>query len=399
MIKQLGRPEVQAFLKKHGEDDPTRVALMKNVPGQVAAALLASQLKARQKAKDKLPSWLNRDGIIFPHGVAMEQCSSENTALWKARAAKGNRFADLTGGTGVDSWAFSKVFAEGFFVETDAERCELAAHNFKALGATNMSVVHASAEEFVKHSSQTFDLIYLDPDRRAGRSRVVGFGDSTPDVAALLPSLQRMAPLVLIKASPMLDIKEGISMLKTVDSVTVLALNNEVKELLFFCGVECSNESPRPVISAVNISSTGTEETFRFSFLDEQMASAEFSEPLAYIYEPNAALLKAGAFKTVALSYSLKKLHTNTHLYTSESVNTSFPGRIFEVLEMTDFSSAGLKTGSFSRRRAHVVTRNFPLRADELQKKLKIDEGEDAFVIGTTTLQNRKILISAERLK
>lgn len=398
MIEQLSRPEVQAFLAAHEKADPSTVAMMKNLPEELPEAitpfLLASQLKARQKAKQKLPSWHARDGMVFPHGVALEQCSSETTALWKTRGLQGQRFADLTGGTGVDSWAFSKVFSEGMLVEPDEERCRLAKHNLALLGASNISVVQSSAEQFLTTSYDQFGLIYLDPDRRAGAGRAVAFHDCVPDVVHILPVLLKMSDLVMIKASPMLDIQRGIKELSHVEEVVVLAVNNEVKEVLFRC-----KQSPGTLrVRAVNLFKAG-EESFDINPEQEKIEGVEFAEPAAYIYEPNAAILKAGAFKSAGKHFDLKKLHPNTHLYTSAELVDSFPGRIFKVLELVPFSSKVLKAATFAFNKAHVITRNFPMEAPDLQKKLKLQEGEEGYIIGTTTLSDKKVLMVAERVK
>ncbi|WP_416867872.1 MAG: class I SAM-dependent methyltransferase [Imperialibacter sp.] len=392
MIEALSQPDVQAFLKAHATDSPAKLALQRHLPGGVSASLLASQLKARQKAKDKLPSWLSRDGIIFPHGVAMEQCSSETTAAWKASHYSGSSFADLTGGAGVDAFFFSQSFERGVYVEADAERCELASHNFGVLGAPHLQVVQNTAEAFLASKTDSFDLIYIDPDRRAGAQRAVGFSDSTPDVVQLMPDLLKRATTVLVKASPMIDIRQGIRDLGAVRKVTVLAVNNECKEVLFECGA-----AAQPLqIEAVHLLQ-GKEQRFVFDPEEEGTAEVTLAGVLAYLYDPNVAITKAGAFKTVGTRYGLAKLHVNTHLYTSNMLVGDFPGRTFRVLEVLPFSSKGLKSLKLPFAKAHVMSKNFPLEAAELQKRLKLKEGEEGFVMGLT-VGSGKVLVVAERV-
>lgn len=399
MTELLSRREVQAFLAAHEKTEPSRLAIMKNLPASLpeglTAAQLASQLKARQKAKDKLPSWYSRDGIVFPHGVALEQCSSETTACWKAKGLKGKGFADLTGGTAVDSWALSGVFDEGIMIEPDAERCQLAAHNLQLLGATNIRVLKSNATEFLKPSREAFDLIYLDPDRRTTADRAVGFHDCQPNVVQLLPELLERSELVLIKASPMLDIQQGSAQLRNVAEVAVLAVNNEVKELLFYCRKQPGGFC----IRAVNLFGKGGEELFAFDPEEEKEAEVEYSEPLSILFEPNAAILKAGAFKSISVRFGLKKLHPNTHLYTAAATSEDFPGRVFQVQQVIPFSSSLSKKKLFGFSRAHVVTRNFPLAAAELQKKLKLQEGDGNYLIGATVAGGKRVLIVAVRIK
>ncbi|CAD5290501.1 MULTISPECIES: class I SAM-dependent methyltransferase [unclassified Imperialibacter] len=393
MIEALSQPDVQAFLKAHATDSPAKLALQRHLPGGVSASLLASQLKARQKAKDKLPSWLSRDGIIFPHGVALEQCSSETTARFKAARWAGQSFADLTGGTGVDTFFFSQSFEKGVYVEADAERCALASHNFSVLGVGHLQVVQSTAEAFLAGTTDHFDLIYIDPDRRAGHKRAMGFSDSTPDVVQLLPELLKRAATVLIKASPMIDIRQGIRDLGAVRKVTVLAVNNECKEVLFECGA-----AAQPLqIEAVHLLH-GQEQRFVFDPEEEATAEMTLAGVQAYLYDPNVAITKAGAFKTVAVRHGLGKLHVNTHLYTSDTLKPDFPGRTFRVLEVLPFSSKGLKSLKLPFAKAHVMSKNFPLEAAELQKRLKLKEGEEGFVMGVTVGNGERVLVVAERV-
>ncbi|WP_339785406.1 RsmD family RNA methyltransferase [uncultured Imperialibacter sp.] len=393
MIEALSQPDVQAFLKAHATDSPAKLALQRHLPGGVSAPLLASQLKARQKAKDKLPSWLGWDGIIFPHGVAMEQCSSETTASWKAGQYKGASFADLTGGAGVDAFFLSRSFARGVYAEADAERCDLARHNFGVLGAQHLQVVQSTAEAFLATNKDSFDLIYIDPDRRAAHKRAVGFSDSTPDVVQLMPELLKRANTVLIKASPMIDIRQGIRDLGAVRKVTVLAVNNECKEVLFECGA-----AAQPLqIEAVHLLQ-GKEHQFVFDPEEEATAEVTLAHVQAYLYDPNVAITKAGAFRTVASRYGLGKPHVNTHLYTSDTLVPDFPGRVFKVLDVLPFSSKGLKRLKLPFAKAHVMSKNFPLEAAELQKRLKLKEGEEGFVMGVTVGNGERVLVVAERV-
>tara|TARA_R110001606_G_scaffold80186_7_gene185003 strand:+ start:70584 stop:71768 length:1185 start_codon:yes stop_codon:yes gene_type:complete len=393
LIEALSQPDVQAFLKAHATDSPAKLALQRHLPGGVSAPLLASQLKARQKAKDKLPSWLGWDGIIFPHGVAMEQCSSETTASWKAGQYKGASFADLTGGAGVDAFFLSRSFARGVYAEADAERCDLARHNFGVLGAQHLQVVQSTAEAFLATNKDSFDLIYIDPDRRAAHKRAVGFSDSTPDVVQLMPELLKRANTVLIKASPMIDIRQGIRDLGAVRKVTVLAVNNECKEVLFECGA-----AAQPLqIEAVHLLQ-GKEHQFVFDPEEEATAEVTLAHVQAYLYDPNVAITKAGAFRTVASRYGLGKPHVNTHLYTSDTLVPDFPGRVFKVLDVLPFSSKGLKRLKLPFAKAHVMSKNFPLEAAELQKRLKLKEGEEGFVMGVTVGNGERVLVVAERV-
>lgn len=380
-------------MKAHAMADAASVALMKNLPAGVPASLLASQLKARQKAKDKLPSWVARDGIIFPHGVALEQCSSETTARWKAGRWAGGSFADLTGGTGVDTFFLGQSFARGTYVEADEERCELARHNFGVLDAGHLQVVQSTAEAFVAATTDSFDLIYIDPDRRAAGKRVVGLADSTPNVVELMPQLIKRSTTVLIKASPMTDIRQGIRDLGQVSKVMVLAVNNECREVLFECG-----PAGGPVLVEAIHLHQGREDVLGFALDDEANTTVDYSEPLAYLYDPNVAITKAGAYHTVGARYGVQKLHANTHLYTSASLVADFPGRTFRVLEVLPFSSKGLKLLQLPFTKAHVMSKNFPLEAAELQKRLKLKEGEEGFVMGVTVASGERKLVVAERV-
>lgn len=398
MINKLLQQDVQEFIKQHANDDEQQLLLKHKTIFGIPATTIAWQISGRKKARTKIPLYFNTFNIVYPPGLNLEQSSSEETATFKAsilskQLKKMNTLADLSGGFGIDSFFLSKAFEHVSHIEPNAELLTCTEHNHKTLGANNISYVNSTAESFVEDQDQPVDCFFIDPSRRVtGNQKVFKLADCEPNTLQLLPRIFKQSNHLLVKTSPMLDLQQGISELGFVKHVWVVAVDNEVKELLFFCE---KNYQQGCTITAVNLSKE--QESFSFTFLEERNHPVELSNPLSYLYEPNAAILKAGAFKTVAYNFSLKKLHPSTHLYTSESLVDNFPGRIFVV---KGFLKADSKSALkfFFNGKANVITRNYPLSPEELKKKLKLQDGGDQYLIGCSGVKD-KFLIAAKRLK
>lgn len=396
---QLLEPDVQAFIKAHEADDVHALSLRHKTLNGIPFAEIAQQIAGRSKARHKLPTYRQTENIIYPPSINLEQCSSERTAGFKAellRAAdlpRYHRCVDLTGGLGVDTLYLSRVFDEVHFVEPDSELLAIARHNHSFIGSPAVTYHTAGAREFLSQTPMNFDLVYLDPSRRAGLSKKrIDLKDCSPDITSFMDQLLERTDNLLLKASPLLDIQRGLKVLPVTRKVFVVAVNHEVKELLFLCS---KGQSEEPVMEAVNLLKEKTD-TFSFLRSEEQSCPVRFEFPLRYLYEPNAAILKAGAFKCIADRFNLYKLHPNTHLYTSNECATGFPGRVFVIQELASRMSEGLMK-HFPLGKGNVVVRNYPLRADHLRKQVGLRDGGTDFLIGFTAVGG-KMLAAARRV-
>ena len=364
------------------------------------------QVEGRERTADKLPTFAAIDDWWYPVRLSCEQCSSEATARYKASLcqrsglsaersvsetvcqSEGRSLLDLTGGYGVDTYFLSEQFSHTDYVEQNAELCRIATHNFAAKPIT---IHHSTAEDFLASAGQ-YDLIFLDPARRDSYGgKVFRLEDCTPNVVELLPALLTHGKWIMIKLSPMLDITQAVTTLSQVTwDIYVVAIKNEVKEVLLLSG-----GSGR--ITAIDLSKK--EQAFTFTREEEinseaiNVRSTINSEAINYLYEPNAAILKAGAYKLVAQRFGLRKLDTNTHLYTSETLVENFPGRVWKVKEPTPTLPKGKEM-----KQANVLVRNYPLTAEQLKKKLHLRDGGIAFVIGCRVAGKPTIFL-ADRLQ
>lgn len=400
MIDRIASKEVQAFLRDHENADEKRLVLQNKTVLNLPASVIANQLKARKKAKEKLPSYFNTEGIVYPPTINLEQSSSEATAKLKtaiissAFGSHPTACADLTGGLGVDSFYFSTFCREVHYVEPNLELLTIAKHNHVRLGVTSISYYPTTAEDFLNSSEQHFDFIYIDPSRRSQASKkVYRLSDCTPDITNLQESIFRLASIVMIKTSPLLDIQQGLAELSGATDVYVLSINNECKEVLFLCQV---NSEKLPVIHAINLIGN-RQNIFSFTREEEETTVSHYSEPLTYIYEPNASILKAGAFTLVGKRYALDKLHPNTHLYTSRELIASFPGRIFCIVAVVKADKKSIQS-FFDEGKGNVITRNYPISAEDLKKKVGLKDGGDKYLIAFTTLLGRQTVV-ADRLQ
>lgn len=367
----------------------------KSVAG-ISIREIVQQIVGRRKVRTKIPTFFQCQNLIYPPAISIEQSSSEATALFKSKLIGGDTLLDLTGGFGVDSFFFSKNFREVIYLEPNKELTELVAHNHHQLGASNIRHVHQQAEDFLKSLDKNFDACFIDPSRRDERQRkVFRFQDCQPDVVALLPTLKKHFKTVLIKAAPLLDITLGLNELKNVAEIYVVSTDNECKELLFKIS---DSKEPAPTIHAVELDKSGQPlNEFAFTRSEEHNASIIFRDPQSFLYEPNAALLKAGAFRLLCSRFDVNKLAPNTHLYTSDSFREEFPGKIFRIShvikpekrEAADCIPSG---------QANVTTRNYPITPVALKKKLGLKDGGSQFVIGFSG-EKKKWLVVAERIK
>ena len=436
------------FINAHLNDDVNKLALSK-FPDDIDKQFVIRQIQARQLLKKKLPFWSENDELLFPKRLSLEQCSSELTAKYKRTISRKDAktqsrdasmapaikhidtslhriLVDLTGGMGVDTSFLSDNFDETIYVESQAGLCELAEHNFKVL-KKNIIVVNAKAEDFLTQCGEV-DCIYLDPARRDEYGRkMVSLHDCSPDVAELQDLLFEKTNTVIVKLSPMLDIDVIKKELNNIKEIHVVAVRNECKEVLVLCQRTTDNETTSrdasmiPAIKRIDtsddneairrlyISAIDLHEDWKFSFTEdeEQNAIPTFADEIGkYLYEPSVACMKAAPFKLLSQRFNIKKLHRNSHLYTSDELVTDFPGRIFEVINVVPFDKKAKKVlsqqttvnGQQTLSKASIAVRNFPLSAEELRKHLGFKDGDDFYIFGTTMKGEKKILVLGKRI-
>lgn len=356
------------------------------------------QIEGRERTADKLPTFASIPDWWYPVRLSCEQCSSELTARYKASLlsplalgeGKEERFLDLTGGYGVDTYFLSEQFSHTDYVEQNEELCRIAAHNFALSQKSkverqklSIAIHNTTAEDFLLSSpcgEAGWGLIFLDPARRDSHgSKVFRLEDCTPNVVELLPTLLAHSKRLLIKLSPMLDLTQAVTCLSQVNwDIHIVAIKNEVKEVLLLSG---------GTGQIITIDLAQKDQAFVFTREEEQHCGLDIRDgKLAnYLYEPNAAILKAGAYKLVAQRFGLHKLDVNTHLYTSRQFIENFPGRVWRITEKQNL------------KQANVLTRNYPLTPEQLKKKLHLRDGGTAFVIGCR-VAGKPTLLYAERV-
>ncbi len=379
--------DTRQFIEEHLNDDVHELAL-KHSNAKVDMALALRQIEARQLLRKKVPSWSANPELLFPSHLSIEQCSSEASANYKASLMKGESFADLTGGLGIDCYYISQNFQHSDYVEHNPELCALARHNYEVLGAKTMVVHNDSAEVFL-NQCEPLDCLFIDPARRDVNGRkVVSVSDCTPNVVELQDLMLRKAKRVMVKLSPMLDISQALKELRHVKEIHVVAVSNECKELLFIMERAFDDE---PTYTCVNLETRQPAVTF--SMEEERVAILQLAKELGhYLYEPNPAVMKGGCYKMLSQRYALKKLHRNSHLYTSDSLIQDFPGRIFEV---DGWAIYGKKAKDLLKDvdKASIAVRNFPMTVAEIRKSLKINDGDQTYLFATTLSDERKVII------
>ena len=390
--------ETIRFVREHREQDVRSLALQVRRDGDIDLPWALDQIQGWQTARRKLPSWAAIDGIVYPPHLSMEQCSSQQTALYKCGIVERLRhetLIDLTGGFGVDFAFMAKCCNQAIYVEQQEHLCATAQHNFDLLGLNHARIIHGDAEEVLNSldTAPTRTLIYLDPARRdSNKARTYAIADCTPNVLELKERLIAAAHHVLVKLSPMLDWHKAVSDLgQHVAEVHIVSTGNECKELLILMTAGHEGE---PDIYCVN-----DEQALTYSSPQgEAPTLIADSEQAGYLYEPNASIMKAGCFGLLTQRYPVMALAPDSHLFVSSEPVKDFPGRSFAVTAVTTMNKKELATALKGISRANVAVRNFPMTAQQLRQRLHLQDGGDCYIFGTTTAAGQRVLYLCKKM-
>ncbi|MFW0738161.1 THUMP-like domain-containing protein [Flavobacterium sp. T12S277] len=383
---------IQEFITQNSGAPITKLALQKNPFPEIDWIVLLNQIEAKAKAKDKLPTWFETANIIYPSKISVEQTSSEKTAAYKASLISGESLIDLTGGFGVDDYYFSKKFKKIAHCEINEDLSAIVKHNFEQLKVENCTFYANDSTSVLNDSDQKWDWVYIDPSRRNdAKGKVFMLKDCLPNVPDLLDFYFEKTAAVLIKTAPLLDLSAGLSELQFVKNIHIIALENEVKELLFEIHHQYSGEI---TIKTANILKDKIE-TFEF-IMGHETIIPSYGLPQKYIYEPNSAIMKSGGFEEVSTIFKIDKLHKHSHLYTSENL-IDFPGRRFEIEKVIPYSKNEMKT-ELVNQQANITTRNFPDTVENIRKKWKIKNGGNLYCFFTTDKNDTKIVLICRKI-
>ena len=364
------------FIRQHAADDVRKLALQGTKDAAVDLSMALQQIAGRQTALKKLPSWAAVERVLYPPHLNMEQCSSEQTARYKARlAGSGDTYVDLTGGLGVDFYWMSQGFKQRYYVERNAELCELVEHNFRTLGH-NCSVCCCDTATYLPTVPHA-DVVFLDPARRNEHGgRTYDIKDCTPNILELLPLLMEKADKVILKLSPMFDWRKAVDDLQYVREVHIVSVDNECKELLLVL-----EQAERPLrLVCVN-----NNQIFEVSSHSSPLTSHPSPlTPEQFLYEPNASIMKAGCFAALMQQYPIRQVSANSHLFLSSVEIEDFPGRSFQICAISSANKQTLKETLAGVSRANITVRNFPMSVEQLRKKLHLKDGGDTYIFATT---------------
>lgn len=387
--------KIRDFIREHINDDVLQLVLDAPKYKDIDVHFAVVQIAARKAVKEKLPTWYANEKFLFPSKLSAEQCSSELTGEYKKRLIDtGQSVCDLTGGLGVDAFSFASKATHVTYVEHNEAYCEAAAYNAKILGLNNAEIINDDAENIIGRIDA--DVYYIDPSRRTvDNKRVFAIADCKPDITKIWSVLkEKKYKKIIVKLSPMLDIKHIVAQLSNIIEIHILSVKNECKELLVIASTE--DFFDEPLIKCVDINSE-YERIFQFKISEEANTTVPIAQEIgSYLYEPDASILKAGAYKSVAVEYDLQKIDISSHLYTSVNIVKNFPGRVFRIVDTYDFSSSLCRKISSIVPQANLTVRNFPMSVDEFRKRTRISDGGDVYLFATT-MQGKKLLIRCEK--
>ena len=384
--------EIQDFINSNIDTSIAKLALQKNPFPNLEWIQILNQIESKSKAKNKLPNWFSSKNIFYPSKISVEQTSSEKTASYKAEIVSGESLIDLTGGFGVDAFYFAKKIKSVSHCEINPDLSEIVKHNFEQFKLDNIKCHSGDSLAILNDLNTKWDCIYIDPSRRNDvKGKVFMLKDCLPNVPENIHLLFNYSKNILIKTAPLLDLSAGISELKNVKTIHIIAVENEVKELLWELDSDFTGKTN---IKTANILK---DQTAVFEFvLGENVAIPTYDLPEKYLYEPNSAIMKSGGFDEISAFYQLIKLHKHSHLYTNSTI-ISFPGRIFEIEKVIPYHKIEMKN-HLENRKANITTRNFPESVENIRKKWKIKEGGNQYCFFTTDVNDNKIVLICTKI-
>lgn len=378
-MKNYLKTEVQDYINKNIDVDIVDLLLRKSPFDDISMQEIAQQVKGKQICRKKFP-FLDRENIIFPPHLNLEQSSSQSAAKYKSTLVKGQTFLDLTSGFGIDAYFLSQNFEKTTLVERNSKLLDIVKHNWAVLGK-DAHFINSELEDFLSENDKNFDVIFIDPARRsANDKKVFLLEDLSPNILEIQKLLTSISDKILIKLSPLIDISYLVSVIDNISEIHIIAIKNDVKEVL----VQINKGTKYPKICCVNLETD--ESPFEFKY-GKSAVCVSYSQPQAYLYIPNNAILKSGAFLEVAKQFSLSKLHPNTHLYTSGEKFENFPGRILKV---TKINPKTLERGD----KYNIISKNHPLKPDAIKKKYKISDGGERYLVFTQSVAGMEVLLS-----
>ncbi len=394
MNSSILETDVQTFITNHLGSDTIRILLGKSPFKNVSTRELVAQIESKKRCEKKLPLWYSTPGIYYPPKISIEQASSQATAKYKAQLIKGEHVLDATGGFGVDSYYFSLYAQRVVHCEINEVLSTIVRQNAETLHAKHLFCYVGDGMTYLQNSNEQFDTIYIDPSRRLNTHKVFKITDCEPDVKANLDLLTKKHARVIIKTSPLLDIKSGLADLKNVREIHVVSVKNDCKELLWI--IDPDFKGDEPLIYCAAIDDKENTSSYSFNLSEEKIApNPTSSKPLSFIYEPDVSLLKAGCFKLITKKFDVFKLHQHTHLYTSETLNTDFIGKKFKLKTSWDYRTFINKKPV---KQANIISRNFPLSVEELKKRHQLEDGGHCYLLFTTAYENQLIVLHCERI-
>ena len=301
---------------------------------------------------------------------------------------------DLSGGLGVDDWAFSKKFKLVVSIDKDEELNKIVRFNFDKLNVKNVDRIDADANEFIKQNNH-YDLIYLDADRRpeSTEKRVLSLKDGEPNITGIQKRLFEISDTILLKLSPMLDITAIINELKNVSDVYVIAYKNEVKELL----VTLKKQSD----SNIQIHAVDIERNKNIQYTDtwKNENQVVYHSNGSYFFEPALSIIKAGLSASYASKLNLKMLDRNSYYFTGDKFLKDFMGRQFEVITQIVFSKSAVKNylKLNNIEKANVSKRNFPMEVKEIRNEFQLKDGGDDYLFFAQNSKKQKLLFHCRK--
>jgi hypothetical protein len=393
-FEELTKPEVSRFIEKNINKSIPDLILKGSPFQHIDIKDIVNQIIGKKKAKKKLPRWYKNEKVVYPPMLNLEQTSSEITALHKSKLVSGQNLLDMTGGFGIDSYYFSKKVNTLIYTELNPELCKIVKHNIKVFKVDNFEITNEDSIDLLQKNSQVYNWIYIDPSRRNENTKVFQLKDSLPNIIDHLKVIEEKSEKLMLKTSPMYDLDMGYKELIGVKEVHIISVKNEVKELLWIIDWRKQNSK------IIKIFNYQTKKKYSYISIDKnkiELDGIELSVCCKYLYEFDSGIMKSGINDMIGIRYNLKKLEQHTNLYTSDKRILSIPGKIYKVKTIESINYKKIRK-VIKGNQVNLISKNFQLNTDELQKKLKCTiGGKSDYLIFAKTIEGNRV-IEATRL-
>ncbi len=380
---------LEKFIIDNEKADITKLILAKNKTYTFDFDLAINTIQARASIKHKVKDWYNNTKLIYPSILSAQQCSSQESAEYKASICKSHNahiIMDLCAGLGVDSFFLSKIADKVIYNEMNRAIFEAVQANFKTLSIENIicSNIEIRKDNLLSVLERYKpDFIFLDPARRdKSGKKLVLIEECSPNLIDIQDILLEHCNKVLVKLSPMADIAMIKNRCHNIEEIHIFSTKSECKEILVLMSRDKQKDTSL-ILKDDNYSISLRQEDIDNLSVSYIKDLKELNKYL-YIFEASKSIIKSGLFNLPCSKLGLKKMAANTHLYLAEKdmnlKELANYGKLFKIIDFFPINKANSKLIKNKYCNAELTAKNIHMKSEELKKKLGLGSSSNLHI-------------------